>query len=341
MSGASNAASDETLREEELRKELRSAMQKLKSREPLDAKYTRLLMNGIVTPRRPVLPKDKLYSRLSTNLRASAESYAQQMEGKDPFDRIAQRQPLDESAMRAALTLRDAKEHEQAALLEAMLASLPRRNGMDEATRKRHFDSVASFLTSNKRPAPARSKTPPPASAAEKTEQARQQAELEKQKETTKSREAARKRREEEERRQRADEIDRRNNQVETPQQALQKLYRPIFLRLWNMEFPHLGGINPFRIVIDRDNCASVGAPDYFDIIKTPMNLTYIQQKVDNMAYDSLEAFNADVDLMISNSLLYNSDPANPYHVAAQEMKKRYIKIVKKVLQTIQSKAKA
>jgi hypothetical protein len=104
------------------------------------------------------------------------------------------------------------------------------------------------------------------------------------------------------------------------------------------MEFPLLGGINPFRIVIDRDNCASVGAPDYFDIIDKPMNLTYIQSKVDGMEYESLSAFFADVDLMINNCLLYNSDASNPYHIAAQELKKRYLRIAKKVVLTIQSK---
>lgn len=312
-------------------------MQKLKSREPLEPKYKRLLMNGIITPRRPVLPKDKFYQRIGSDLRSRVETFVEQNRGKDPFDRIAQRKPLEETAMRAALTLRDAKEHEQLALLEATIAALPRRNGMDEATRKRHFDGVAVFLQSSKRP-PVRTATPPP-SAVEQTERARQQADIEKQREQAKSREAARKRREEDERRQREHEIERRKTQVETQQQALHKLYRPIFMKLWDMEFPHLGGINPFRIVIDRENCASVGAPDYFDVIRTPMNLTYIQHKVDTMEYESLAAFFADVNLMIENSLLYNSDPSNPYHIAAQEMKKRYQKMVKKVLQTIKGKS--
>jgi hypothetical protein len=49
MSNAgSQRPSKETLREEDLRKELRAAMQQLKSREPLDPKYTRLLMSGTV-----------------------------------------------------------------------------------------------------------------------------------------------------------------------------------------------------------------------------------------------------------------------------------------------------
>lgn len=57
------------------------------------------------------------------------------------------------------------------------------------------------------------------------------------------------------------------------------------------------------------------------------------------MEYESIQAFFADVDLMISNALLYNSDPSNPYRMAAEEMKKRYMKIAKKLLQALQQKA--
>ena len=68
------------------------------------------------------------------------------------------------------------------------------------------------------------------------------------------------------------------------------------------------------------------------------MNLTYIKEKVDKMEYETLQAFFGDVDLMISNALLYNSDPSNPYRMAAEDMKKRYLKIAKKLLQTLQLK---
>jgi Bromodomain len=63
------------------------------------------------------------------------------------------------------------------------------------------------------------------------------------------------------------------------------------------------------------------------------MNLTYIQQKVNKMEYKTLPQFFADVDLMISNALLYNSDPNNAYRIAAEDMKKRYMKIANKVVQ--------
>jgi hypothetical protein len=330
-SATSGSRDDNAQTEEGLRNQLRTAMQNLKRREPLDPTYKRLLMNGIVSSRRPVLPKDKVYKRIGSDLRHRVETFMQQTEGKDPWDRIAQRQPLEEEQMRAALTLREAKIHEQKALVDVTLAALPKRNGMDAAERRRHLEGIALGLQSVKKPIPKRSKTPP-LTAAQQTEMARQQAELERQKAQARAREDARKHREEEDRKQREEEMKRKGKAVETPQQTHHKIYQPIFQKLWDMEFPQLGGTNPFRIVIDRENCASVGAPDYFDVIETPMNLTYIQQKVDALEYPTISAFFKDVDLMINNAILYNSDPSNPYRIAAEEMLKRYKRMAKKVV---------
>jgi Bromodomain len=76
----------------------------------------------------------------------------------------------------------------------------------------------------------------------------------------------------------------------------------------------------------------------FLPILFSQMNLTYIQQKVEKAQYESLQDFFKDVDLMISNALLYNSDPSNPFRIAAEEMKKRYMKIAKKVVQTLKEK---
>jgi hypothetical protein len=320
-----------TSNEEDLRAELRSVMLKLRKREPLDTTYKRLLMNGVVTLRRPVLPKGRIYKRVGTRLRERVENYIEQNRGKDLYDRISQRQPLEEDKMRAALTLREAKDHEQQALLEATLSSLPRRNGMDEMSRRRHMEGIAMGLQ-NRGKVPPRAFTPVPTTAAEQIEAARQQAELEQKREQARAQEETRRKREDDDRRQREEEIEQRRNTVETPQQALRRIYYPIFKKLWDMDFPHLGGINPFRIVIDRENCASVGAPDYFDVIETPMNLSYIQQKVDSLTYENLGGFFSDVELMLKNALKYNSDPSNPYRIAAEEMRKRYLKMAKKVM---------
>ena len=338
--------------EDALRGMLRSALQSLNRREPLDTTYKRLLMGNTLTRRSPVIPKDKFYSRIGSRLRERVETYVQEMQGKDPFDRISQRKPLDEGAMRAAFTLREAKEHEQEPLLSATLASTQ----MDPK-RKRHLDGIALGLQEKKK---IRSMTPPP-SAKEQTDRARHQAELDRQRDQAQKWEEARRRREEEEARRREEELNRKKNQVETPQQALHKIIEPVFEKYWNMVFVNLGGTNPFRIVIDRENCASIGAPDYFDVITIPMNLTYIQVRVQNfqltplknqsyflvmtqdkvkkLQYDTLQAFFADVDLMISNAITYNSDPGNPYRVAAEEMKKRHVKIQRKVWQQIPKKS--
>jgi hypothetical protein len=107
------------------------------------------------------------------------------------------------------------------------------------------------------------------------------------------------------------------------------------------MEFPQLSGTNPFRIVIDRENCASCGAPDYFEIIDKPMNLTYIQEKVNKLEYSTFQSFCQDVDLMISNAIKYNSDPSNPYRIAAEELKKTYIKTRNRVVKNFKAQQQA
>ena len=44
----------------------------------------------------------------------------------------------------------------------------------------------------------------------------------------------------------------------------------------WEKEWPGYG--NPFRQVITRENCAHLGAPDYFEFVTDAMNLTWIQE---------------------------------------------------------------
>ena len=132
------------------------------------------------------------------------------------------------------------------------------------------------------------------------------------------------------------DEAERKARLAETPRQALRRLYEPIFQALWDMEFSNLHGTNPFRIIIDAENCAMMGVPDYCQIVEKPMNLTYIQQKVNEYKYETLQEFFADVELMIKNSLLYNSDLDNPYHIAAKEMRKQFKKLAKSLITSLQ-----
>jgi hypothetical protein len=325
--------------EDDLRNQLQAVMLRLKRREPFDATYKRLLMNGAVTPRRPVLPKDKTYKPIGSNLRARVEKFLEQTQGKDPFDRIAQRQPLEEEQMRAALTLREAKKHEQQALLDVTLSALPRRNGMDAVTRRRYLEGIVLGLQEMGEKPIVRSRAPTP-SMMPPTDQARQKAELDMQMAQARAREEARLQREREERTKREEEL-KRKARADTPQAKLFQVIYPIFKELWDMEFPQLSGTNPFRIVIDRENCASCGAPDYFEIIDKPMNLTYIQEKVNKMEYSSFQSFCQDVDLMISNAIKYNSDPSNPYRIAAEELKMKYIKTRNRIVKNFKAQQQA
>ena len=130
-------------------------------------------------------------------------------------------------------------------------------------------------------------------------------------------------------------EQERKERALETPKDALHRLYKPIFDSLWEMEFDILGGVNPFRTVIDAENCAAMGAPDYCDIIKRPMNLTYIQTKVNKKSYETLQEFLEDVDLIIKNALLYNHHPENPYNIAAQAFRKQFKKLAKPLVRSL------
>lgn len=128
---------------------------------------------------------------------------------------------------------------------------------------------------------------------------------------------------------------DRKKRALETPRDALHRLIAPIFNALWDMEFPALGHTNPFRMVIDASNCREMGVPDYCDVIKKPMNLTFVQTKLNNKSYESLQEFLEDVDLIVKNALQYNSHPNNPYHIAAKGFQKKFRKLAKPLVKSL------
>ena len=53
-----------------------------------------------------------------------------------------------------------------------------------------------------------------------------------------------------------------------------------------------------------------MGIPHYKNIIPNPMDLQTVSQKINEGAYNSLGSFYADIDLIISNSLIFNA--SNP-----------------------------
>mmetsp|Transcript_127553 Transcript_127553/g.369253 ORF Transcript_127553/g.369253 Transcript_127553/m.369253 type:complete len:1783 (-) Transcript_127553:44-5392(-) len=66
-----------------------------------------------------------------------------------------------------------------------------------------------------------------------------------------------------------------------------------------------------------------LGLPDYFEVIKKPMDLGTIRKKLDNGVYHSLEEFEGHVNLTFDNAMLYNPEGSVVYNMA-KEMKDKF-----------------
>ncbi|KAJ1274728.1 hypothetical protein BS78_05G083300 [Paspalum vaginatum] len=61
------------------------------------------------------------------------------------------------------------------------------------------------------------------------------------------------------------------------------------------------------------------GIPDYFDVIRNPMDLGTVKKKLTSKQYASTNEFSADVRLTFSNAMKYNP-PGNDVHAIAKEL---------------------
>ncbi|KAK3843798.1 MAG: hypothetical protein J3R72DRAFT_366499, partial [Linnemannia gamsii] len=73
-------------------------------------------------------------------------------------------------------------------------------------------------------------------------------------------------------------------------------------------------------------------APDYFQVIKTPMDLGTVLKKLKSFNYQSKQQFADDLFLIYQNCMTYNSDPASVYRKHAIAMKKK----TQQLLETVQ-----
>ena len=67
-----------------------------------------------------------------------------------------------------------------------------------------------------------------------------------------------------------------------------------------------------------------LGIPTYFDVIprKDARDLKTIRQKLDSDKYDSAEAFEADIDLMTHNALVFNGADSEVGEIAVTVRKR-------------------
>ena len=72
---------------------------------------------------------------------------------------------------------------------------------------------------------------------------------------------------------------------------------------------------SPFIEMVDPERD---GAPDYFDYIKEPMALRKVQKKLNANEYDTIQAWEHDVNLIWSNAKLYNGEDTLFTHMAME-----------------------
>ena len=82
--------------------------------------------------------------------------------------------------------------------------------------------------------------------------------------------------------------------------EAFIRRYRPVIMRL--MEHPMNGGV--FNEPVDPEE---LGIPDYPEIVKCPMDLGTIRQRLEANEYVDASDLAADVRLVFSNAMLYNA----------------------------------
>ncbi len=76
----------------------------------------------------------------------------------------------------------------------------------------------------------------------------------------------------------------------------------------------------PFLEPVDE---ASLGIHDYYDVIKTPMDLKTMKQKMDARQYASLAEVREDFLLLFSNCFLYNPE-GQPVNKCGKDLKKLF-----------------
>jgi len=90
------------------------------------------------------------------------------------------------------------------------------------------------------------------------------------------------------------------------------KGWRKNIMMIWNDIANHRYGpvfLNPVKVE---------DAPDYYDIIKKPMDLNSIKQRVKDGVITSTIEFHRDVMLMCTNSLMYNQEDSEVYPMALE-----------------------
>lgn len=80
----------------------------------------------------------------------------------------------------------------------------------------------------------------------------------------------------------------------------------------------HQAAAAPFYAPVDP---VALNIPSYFDVIKQPMDLSTIQEKLNQGLYDDVQGVHSDIKLMIRNCHVFNP-PGTPVHACGTELDK-------------------
>ena len=88
-----------------------------------------------------------------------------------------------------------------------------------------------------------------------------------------------------------------------------------------------------FRDPVDP---VELGLPDYFDVVKKPMHLALIEEKLDTGVYKDLNDFEKDVRLVFDNAILYNGEKSDVGEMASDMLKsfEREYAVLQKAIKT-------
>mmetsp|Transcript_13338 Transcript_13338/g.17585 ORF Transcript_13338/g.17585 Transcript_13338/m.17585 type:complete len:1529 (-) Transcript_13338:289-4875(-) len=118
----------------------------------------------------------------------------------------------------------------------------------------------------------------------------------------------------------------RKRKKEKTYSERMYRCIKAIFSKIWREKVGGWGckKDSPFAQVITPENCPAE-ISNYFDVVKTPMNLTWIKEKLGKKVYIHIDEFKDDVLLMLENAIVYNS-PEDSIHKVAVKLKKDFIK---------------
>ncbi|CAI5740837.1 unnamed protein product [Peronospora farinosa] len=127
---------------------------------------------------------------------------------------------------------------------------------------------------------------------------------------------------------------------------TLQKLLAPLVAELRALTWAGwvVGGKpgNPFLPKFTKENCKRLGVPNYFDYVKSPMDLTRMKEKVEHAEYTKIDQLTNDIKLMAANAKTFNR-VGEPVHQMAIEIEQLYeskLSDYKKTLDELQQERK-